>query len=82
MAQRSTINRRSFMSAGWNDSVAGVTSPGGEIASILVQAKPEQLTKVEAAIRAVRVVKFMVAIRKESWWWSSMCRMRARLAIH
>jgi nitrate reductase NapD len=53
MSDRSTINRRKFISAGWTDPDTALPEPRGEIASILVQARPERLAEVEAAICAL-----------------------------
>ena len=53
MSDQSTINRRKFISAGWTDPDIALVEPRGEIASILVQAKPDRLTEVEAAISAL-----------------------------
>jgi nitrate reductase NapD len=50
VSDRSTINRRKFISAGWTDPDTTLAEPRGEIASILVQAKPDRLAEVEAAI--------------------------------
>lgn len=53
MSDQSTINRRKFISAGWADHETALAERGGEIASILVQARPERLAEVEAAICAL-----------------------------
>jgi periplasmic nitrate reductase NapD len=50
---RTTIDRRTLLSGGWGKSDGIVRPPGGEIASILVQARPERLDGVEAAIAAL-----------------------------
>jgi nitrate reductase NapD len=47
------IDRRAFISGGWVDSDRVIAPPAGEIASILVQARPERLAEVEAAIAAL-----------------------------
>jgi nitrate reductase NapD len=47
------LDRRAFMSGRLADPNALVTPPGAEIASVLVQARPECLTEVEAAIVAI-----------------------------
>jgi len=44
------IDRRAFVAGRWNE--PGV-APSGEIASVLVQARPERLPAVEAAIAAL-----------------------------
>ena len=54
MSDQSTINCRKFISAGWADPETALAECDGEIASILVQARPERLAEVEAAIRALR----------------------------
>lgn len=46
----SAINRRALMTGRLLNADRVVTPPGGEIASILVQARPERLANVEAAI--------------------------------
>lgn len=48
-----TIDRRKFISGRLVDPDRVVVPPGGEIASILVQARPECLGEVEAAIAAL-----------------------------
>src|SRR3954464_10351869 len=48
-----TLDRRSFISGRIADPDALVTPPGAEIASVLVQARPEWLAQVEAAIAAL-----------------------------
>jgi nitrate reductase NapD len=50
---QTAIDRRDFISGGWVDSDRVIAPPGGEIASILVQARPERLAEVEAAIAAL-----------------------------
>ena len=51
MPRHSTaIDRRALISGRLIDPNRLVTPPGGEIASILVQARPERLASVEAAI--------------------------------
>jgi len=50
---RTTINRRALLSGGWGKPEDVVPPPGGEIASILVQARPERLAEAEAAISAL-----------------------------
>ena len=49
----SILDRRAFISGRLADPNALVTLPGAEIASVLVQARPERLTEVEAAILAI-----------------------------
>ena len=51
--QRTPIDRRAFISGRVANPDPVIPPPGGEIASILVQARPERLTYVEAAILAV-----------------------------
>lgn len=54
MNHRSTaIDRRAFISGRLVDPDRVIAPPGGEIASILVQARPEHLGEVEAAIAAL-----------------------------
>jgi nitrate reductase NapD len=48
-----SIDRRAFISGSLSDPDPVVTPPGDEIASILVQARPERLEAVEAAIAAL-----------------------------
>jgi nitrate reductase NapD len=48
-----SIDRRAFISGSLSDPDPVVTPPGAEIASILVQARPERLEAVEAAIAAL-----------------------------
>jgi nitrate reductase NapD len=48
-----SIDRRAFISGSLSDPDPVVTPPGDEIASILVQARPERLEQVEAAIAAL-----------------------------
>jgi periplasmic nitrate reductase NapD len=50
---QTAMNRRAFISGVWTNSDRLVTPPEGEIASILVQARPESLVEVEAAIAAL-----------------------------
>jgi len=52
MAQ-AAIDRRALITGGVLTSDRVVAPPEGEIASILVQARPERLTEVEAAIAAL-----------------------------
>jgi nitrate reductase NapD len=47
------IDRRAFISGRIVETDRVVTPPGGEIASILVQARPEHLDEVEATIAAL-----------------------------
>src|ERR1700730_9292424 len=47
------IDRRAFMSGRIANPDPVIHPPGGEIASILVQARPERLTDVEAAILVI-----------------------------
>jgi nitrate reductase NapD len=49
----SVIDRRAFISGRLADPDALVAPPGAEIASVLVQARPERLPQVEAAILAI-----------------------------
>jgi hypothetical protein len=49
VSNQSSINRRTFISAAWTNPEAADTERYGEIASILVQAKPDRLTEVETA---------------------------------
>jgi nitrate reductase NapD len=48
-----TIDRRALFAGRFGNPNAVVRPPGGEIASILVQARPERLDDVEAAILAL-----------------------------
>ena len=48
-----SIDRRAFMSGRLADPDRIVAPPGAEIASVLVQARPQCLTQVEAAILAI-----------------------------
>ena len=48
-----SIDRRAFISGRIADPDGLVTPPGAEIASVLVQARPERLADVEAAIAAL-----------------------------
>jgi len=50
---RPSIDRRAFISGRIADPDGLVTPPGAEIASVLVQARPERLADVEAAIAAL-----------------------------
>jgi nitrate reductase NapD len=50
---QSSIDRRAFISGRLADPDPVVAPPGAEIASILVQARPERLEDVEAAITAL-----------------------------
>ena len=47
------IDRRAFISGRLADADRVVAPPGAEIASVLVQARPERLDEVEAAITAL-----------------------------
>jgi len=47
------IDRRALISGRITDSDALVKPPGAEVASMLVQARPDRLDKVEAAITAI-----------------------------
>jgi nitrate reductase NapD len=47
------LDRRAFISGRLADSNALVMPPGTEIASVLVQARPDRLTDVEAAVLAI-----------------------------
>lgn len=51
--QRTIIDRRAFISGRVTNYDPLILPPGGEIASILVQARPERLADVEAAILAL-----------------------------
>ncbi|HLG82084.1 MAG TPA: chaperone NapD [Bradyrhizobium sp.] len=53
MAQSPAIDRRSLITGRVLCAERVVAPPGGEIASILVQARPEQLDEVAAAILAL-----------------------------
>jgi periplasmic nitrate reductase NapD len=53
LAQHLAINRRALITGRVLTADRVVTPPGGEIASILVQARPERLAEVEAAILAM-----------------------------
>jgi nitrate reductase NapD len=53
VSDNSSFNRRKFISAGWADRESALAVHGGEIASVLVQARPERLAEVEAAICAL-----------------------------
>jgi periplasmic nitrate reductase NapD len=53
VSNQSSINRRTFISAAWTNPEAADTERYGEIASILVQAKPDRLAEVETAISAL-----------------------------
>ena len=48
-----TLNRRALITGRVLSADRVVPPPGGEIASILVQARPDRLAEVEAAINAV-----------------------------
>ena len=50
MIDPNAIGRREFVTGRWNEPG---TAPSGEIASVLVQARPERLSAVEAAIAAL-----------------------------
>jgi nitrate reductase NapD len=47
------IDRRSFISGRVLDAEGVVAPPGGEIASVLVQARPDRLDDVAAAVSAI-----------------------------
>jgi nitrate reductase NapD len=51
--RESILDRRAFISGRLAAADPVVVPPGGEIASILVQARPERLVAVEAAIAAL-----------------------------
>ena len=53
MALNEPIDRRALISGRLADPDAIVTPPGTEIASVLVQARPDRLTEVEARIAAL-----------------------------
>ena len=53
MTQQQTIDRRALITGRVLTADRVVAPPGGEIASILVQARPERLAEVEAAILAL-----------------------------
>jgi nitrate reductase NapD len=50
---QTAVDRRAFISGRVVDANRVIAPPGGEIASILVQARPERLADVEAAILAL-----------------------------
>jgi periplasmic nitrate reductase NapD len=50
---KASINRRALITGRALTAERVVTPPGGEIASILVQARPERLDEVEAAVLAL-----------------------------
>lgn len=52
-SHRTAIDRRAFISGRIAKPDPVIPPPGGEIASILVQAKPERLTDVETAILGI-----------------------------
>ena len=52
-SQHTAIDRRSFISGRIANPDPVILPPGGEIASILVQFRPERLTDVETAILAI-----------------------------
>jgi nitrate reductase NapD len=52
-ARRTAIDRRALITGRLLNPDRVITPPGGEIASILVQARPERLDGVEAAITAL-----------------------------
>jgi nitrate reductase NapD len=51
--KHTAIDRRAFISGRVGNPDPVIAPPGGEIASILVQARPERLAEVEAAILAI-----------------------------
>ena len=53
MALNEPIDRRALISGRLSDPDSIVTPPGAEIASVLVQARPDRLTEVEARIAAL-----------------------------
>lgn len=53
MAAEPTIDRRAFISGQIADPDALVVPPGAEVASVLVQARPQRLDDVAAAILAI-----------------------------
>jgi periplasmic nitrate reductase NapD len=53
LAQHHAINRRTLITGRVLTAERVVAPPGSEIASILVQARPERLTEVEASILAL-----------------------------
>jgi nitrate reductase NapD len=53
LTQTETINRRALITGRVLTRDRVVAPPGGEIASILVQARPEHLDEIEAAILAL-----------------------------
>jgi nitrate reductase NapD len=53
LTQTETINRRALITGHVLTRDRVMTPPGGEIASVLVQARPEHLDEVEAAILAL-----------------------------
>jgi nitrate reductase NapD len=54
LAQHQAIDRRALITGRLLTADRVVPPPGGEIASILVQARPERLAEVEAAILALQ----------------------------
>jgi nitrate reductase NapD len=50
---KTTLDRRALITGRTPTAERIVTPPGGEIASILVQARPERLDEVEAAVLAL-----------------------------
>jgi periplasmic nitrate reductase NapD len=52
-SQQTIIDRRALISGRLADPNRVIAPPGGEIASILVQARPERLVAVEAAVLAL-----------------------------
>ena len=51
--RQTDMNRRDFLGGRARNSDRVITPPGREIASILVQARPDRLAEVEAAIAAM-----------------------------
>lgn len=51
--QHTAIDRRAFILGRVANADPSILPPGGEIASILVQVRPERLAEVEAAILAI-----------------------------
>src|SRR5690242_16666238 len=53
MPRQQTIDRRDFISGRLRETDPMMAPPGGEIASVLVQARADRLAEVEAAILAI-----------------------------
>lgn len=50
---KDSLHRRAFVTGGWVDRAATTAPPEAEIASVLVQVRPERMPEVEAAIEAI-----------------------------